>query len=94
MSGADESGRPLFDIDGPESTEIPYLALRLIRNSRGGLAADRARVIDSRDLRDGVVERLRTAYQAATELIGDLKSDPELVWRFEPLIEDTSRIAR
>jgi hypothetical protein len=70
-------------------TEVPFLALRLIKGSRGGPAADRARVIDSRDLRDAVVARLRTAYQAATELIGDLKSDPDLVWRFEPLIEDT-----
>jgi len=26
VSGTDESGRPLYDIDVPESTEIPYLA--------------------------------------------------------------------
>lgn len=26
ISGTDDSGRPLFDIDGPETTEIPYLA--------------------------------------------------------------------
>jgi hypothetical protein len=70
-------------------TDIPFIARRVIRNARGTNAVvDRAAVIDSDDLRHAVVGQLRTAFQAATELIRKLGSDPELVWRFEPLIED------
>lgn len=71
-------------------TDVPFLALRLVQQSRSGnITADRGAVSDSVGLRDAVVARLRTTFQSATELTHKIDTDPELVWSFEPLIEDT-----
>lgn len=71
-------------------TDVPFLARRLIQQSRGGnIVADRATVSDSDELRDAVLEVLRGTYQAATELNRRIGAEPELVWEFQHLIDDT-----
>jgi hypothetical protein len=69
-------------------TDIPFLALRLIRSSRAGnLVADKAVVMASDEFRSEVLRRLRRTYQASIELTRKFRGEPDTVWTFEPLIE-------
>lgn len=61
-------------------TDVPFLARRLV--------ADPTAASRSTDLRDAVLRRLRTGYQAGAELSRKLDGDPAIVWTFAPLIDD------
>lgn len=81
------SGRPvlyrLWD------TDAPFVALRTVLGNREqNTGQDQAAVTPGSELRAAVLTPLRTTYQAATELSLRLRREPDMVWRFEPLIED------
>lgn len=70
------------------NTDAPFIALHLIRDSRtSNTVADRTILADSGPLRDLVLNPLRTAYRAATDLDREFTSNPEIAWKFEPLID-------